>query len=99
MGYSNHAREYVKGLKYTPVFTGTVTYAYIKPVKVGVQYYATAKIFKIEGRLRHIRGVIFDQDGNCYVRGEGVFITAPSIEDKDEMVAFQPLTDNDPKEI
>ena len=99
MGYSNHAREYVEKLGYTPVFTGTVTYKYLKPVMCEKVYYAAAKIYKIEGRKRFIRGAIFDEEGTEYVTGEGIFLTAPALEDSKEMIAYQPLGPDDPEMI
>ena len=99
MGYSNHTREYVEDLKYTPVFTGTATYIYRRPVMVGETYYGVGRIDRIEGRKRFISGEIIDGEGNVYVKGESIFLTAPSLEDSDEHVAYQPMTDSDPKEI
>ena len=99
MGYSNHAREYVEHLKYTPVFTGTVTYKYIRPVMVGEEYHAVGRIDSIEGRKRFITGEIMTPDGEVCVIGEGVFLTAKELEDSNEHVAFEPLSESDPKEI
>ena len=99
MGYANHTREYVEHLKYTPVFTGTATYKYIRPVKVGETYFGVGRIDKIEGRKRFITGEIIDDEGNVYVQGDSIFLTAPTLEDSDEHVAYQPLSDSDPKEI
>ena len=99
MGYSNHAREYVNKLKYTPVFTGTVTYKYIRPVMVGEEYHSAARVDRIEGRKRFITGEIFDMDGNVCVTGEVIFLTAASLEDENEMVDYQEITEQDPLEI
>ena len=99
LGYSNHTREYVLGLKYTPVFTGTVKYTYLKPVKVGERYFASAKITKIEGRKRFVEGEIYDDDGLFYATGEGVFLTSDELSDDEEIVKYTELTKDDPVEI
>ena len=105
MGYANHAREYVLGLGYTPVFTGTATYKYIRPVMIGETYYAFARIDRIEGfggiddRKRFISGEIVDEEGNVYVRGESIFLTASGIVDSNEIVKYDEMTDDDPKEM
>ena len=99
MGYSNHAREYVEHLKYTPVFTGTATYTYKLPVMVGQTYYGVGRVDRIEGRKRFVTGEIYDEEGKLCVKGDSIFLTAHALEDDKEHVAFQPLTDSDPKEI
>ena len=105
MGYSNHTREYKLGLGYTPVFTGTATYKYIRPVVVGETYYAFARVNRIEGfgdiddRKRFITGEIVDEEGNVYVKGESIFLTAGNKVDSREIVMFDELNSNDPVEL
>ena len=99
LGYANDLLDYVKDRKYTPVFTGTVTYKYLKPVEVGKTYYAVGRVTREEGRKRFVYGEITDAAGALYVVADGVYLTAPALEDSNEKLAFQELTDEDPKEI
>ena len=99
MGYSCHTREYVNHLNYTPVFTGTVTYKYIKPVEIGKKYMSFGRVKEADERRRFVEGEILDEDGNVYVLSEGVFITDPGVVDPNEHVAYRELTEDDPKEL
>ena len=100
MGYSNHAREYVLSLGYTPVFTGTAKYVYRKPVPTETEMYAVARVNEVDDRRRFITGEIIDSEGDVYVSGESIFITDKGgVIDSKEIVEMAELTDDDPKEI
>lgn len=99
LGFANDSMDYILNRKYTPVFTGTVTYKYLKPVEVGKTYHAVGRVVKEEGRKRMVAGEITDAAGALCVTAEGVYLTAPALEDSNEKLAFQEIGPEDPEYI
>ena len=99
MGYAGHCREYIQHLPYTPVFTGTATYKYIRPVYCLKEYSAASRIVREEGRKRYVEGEIYNEKGEICVKSEAIYLTAEALRDPDEHVGYMEMTDKDPQYI
>lgn len=99
MGYACHVRQYLDGQGYVPVFTGTVTYTYRKPVEVGKKMHVFAKAEKMDDRRYHITGEILDDDNVVYVQGDAVYVNTQVLEKTHVAVGLMDSEPGDPEEM